>query len=142
MEEPRCPADRDLLQMSRGRLLRYFDGRLIDLWIRDRQCVTRTREICNLDFLPLWDSQDPAGVTVRVLAGERQDRIIAELRRPASAEVVRLHFELVHRAKGWRIRDVTKPTVWSLVELLSRPDGRSLALSIPLTPIRYSRGTV
>ncbi|MCU0618213.1 MAG: hypothetical protein MUD17_14170 [Gemmatimonadaceae bacterium] len=106
--------------MSRAQLARYFDGRLLDLWLRDRECVTRQREICNLDFAPLWDSQDPAGTTVRVLAGDRANHVVVELRQPASAEVVRLQFELVRSAVGWRIRDISKPTVWSLVDLLSR----------------------
>ena len=120
MDEPRCPADRDLSLMSRAQLARYFDGRLLDLWLRDWECVTRRREICNLDFAPLWDSQDPAGTTVRVLAGDRANHVVVELRRPASTDVVRLQFELVRGAVGWRIRDVSKPTVWSLVALLSR----------------------
>lgn len=120
MEEPRCPADRDLSQMSRSQLARYFENRLVDLWLRDRECATRSREICRLDFAPLWDSQDPAGATVRVLAGDRANRVIAELRRPASTAVVRLEFELVRHATDWRIRDVSKPGAWSLVDLLSR----------------------
>ena len=120
MEEPRCPAGRDLSQMSRSQLARYFDSRLVDLWLGDRECVTRNREICNLDFAPLWDSQDPAGATVRVLAGDKENRVIAEVRRPASMDVVRLQFELVRHAADWRIRDVSKPGAWSLVNLLSR----------------------
>lgn len=117
--EPRCPTDRALVELSRERLSRYFDRRLADLWDRDRACTARTRDVCRLDFSPIWDSQDPAGTTVRILPTDREERVEVELRHSGAPDVVRLQFEVVQRASGWRIRDIVKPGVWSLTQMLS-----------------------
>ena len=48
-----------LMQESRVTLERYFDHSLAGLIVKDHECSERTHEICNLDFLPIWDGQDP-----------------------------------------------------------------------------------
>lgn len=121
LEEPRCPADRELTSMSRAQLSRYFDRQLVELLLRDRACAVRTREVCRLHFSPVWDSQDPAGRTVRVLPGPSERLVSVELRQPASDAMVRLQVELIQRPGGWRIRDIAKPGAWSLVTLLDSP---------------------
>ncbi|MEN9847425.1 MAG: hypothetical protein RL368_165 [Pseudomonadota bacterium] len=51
---------RTLLDESREVLAQYFDNKLTGLILKDRTCVKKTKEICHLDFSPIWASQDPS----------------------------------------------------------------------------------
>src|SRR5690348_5186148 len=48
----------DLFGRPKAAMARYLDDRLIALVMADRACTERTKEICNLDFMPIWDAQD------------------------------------------------------------------------------------
>ena len=48
-------------------LERFFDTPLAKAILADRACAVRTQGECHLSFDPMWDSQDPGGVTVRVV---------------------------------------------------------------------------
>lgn len=48
-------------------LSKYLTKSLSRLLLEDRKCSERTREICRLDFSPIWNSQDPEGAKFRVV---------------------------------------------------------------------------
>jgi hypothetical protein len=101
-------------------LARYFDDRLVQLWLADRACAARTHEICNLDFMPMWASQDPAGTSVKILPTADSTRVDVELRSSSSQESRTLRYTLTRTPAGWRIHDIARGKEWSLVGLLSR----------------------
>lgn len=50
----------------RAVLGKYFSPGLIELLKKDRLCTSRTKEICGLDFDPIWASQDPAATEMKI----------------------------------------------------------------------------
>lgn len=120
VSEPVCGAQYDMVNQPRAVLARYFDDQLVQLWLADRECATRTREICNLDFAPIWDSQDPSGTSVRILATADSGVVDVEVYRHPTSEKTVLRYTLVQTRAGWRIHDIAHGDAWSLVALLSR----------------------
>ena len=51
VEEPNLVRE-GLLESSPGVLRKYFDGPLVALLLKDRNCG---QPMCNLDFMPMWD---------------------------------------------------------------------------------------
>ena len=86
-------------------LSRYFDADLVTLWRQDRACVVRTHEICRLDFLPLWDSQDASGATVAIQPESKPDSVQAIVTYPSNEKHV-LRYKLMRTPSGWRIHDI------------------------------------
>jgi hypothetical protein len=119
VDAPGCDEQHELADQPRDVLGRYFDDRLTTLWLADRDCARRTRQICALDFSPIWDSQDPTGTYVRIVAAADSSHVDVALRGPASQGLRKLRYTLVQTASGWRIRDIDAPSKWSLVRLLS-----------------------
>ena len=62
-----CGIQHEFVDQPQAVLARYFDDQLVRLWLADLQCAARARAICNLDFSPIWNSQDPVGTVVRNL---------------------------------------------------------------------------
>jgi hypothetical protein len=108
----------ELLDQPRAVLARYFDDDLVRLWLADRACEARTHEICKIDFMPIWDSQDPSGTFVNIAPTEDSTVVTVELRHPYN-QLKLLHYRLVKTAAGWRIHDIVLPGKWSLVSILS-----------------------
>lgn len=108
-------------EQPRRVLLRYFTSKLADLLLRDQRCTTTTRDICRLDFMPLWGNQDPIGAGVQVLMGETPDTVNVRLRYPASTS--HLTYYLEKTKAGWRVRDIAyEKGRLSLTEILeSKP---------------------
>lgn len=95
-----------LAAAPRAVLRQHLTEELARLWLRDRDCVTRTREICRIDFAVLWDSQDPVGSSVRLRSDAAGGgRVVAELRR-ADGSTRTLVYALVNGPRGWRIADI------------------------------------
>jgi hypothetical protein len=111
----------DLLDQPRAVLSRYFDDALVRLWLADRACGIRTHEICRMNFLPIWDSQDPSGTFVNIAATADRMVVRVELRHPAYTEPRYLNYRLVETSAGWRVHDISREggDGWSLVRLLS-----------------------
>lgn len=111
------------LEQSRSILERYVDSNLANLILRDRQCEERTKEICRLDFLPMWDSQDPAGATVRIAATRDANDVTVALAYPGTPGNVTLNYQLVKTKSGWRIHNI-RASNWSLLKILGSPDSK------------------
>ena len=120
VDEPECDPHHQFVDQPRAMLSKYFDDRLVQLWLADRQCAARSHEICKLDFSPIWNSQDPAGTTVRIRSTNNADVVNVEVYHgPSSAKAV-LHYTLAKTPAGLRIRDISRGKEWSLVSLLSQ----------------------
>ena len=96
---------KDLLEQSRVVLLRYFTPELSSLILRDRDCAARNQGICGLDFSPIWDSQDPTGVTVKMTGESALGQVHVTVRYP-NGEKRDLVFRLIKTNAGWRIIDI------------------------------------
>lgn len=100
-------------------LRQHLTEALTRLWLRDRDCVKRTQEICRIDFAVLWDSQDPTGTRVNLAWDAAQARVTATLRRVDGSTRV-LAYSLARETSGWRIDDIDfGPGRPSLRQLLS-----------------------
>ena len=101
-------------------LRRYLDTDLVRAVLRDRACQKRVEGECNLEFEPMWASQDPGGATVRVVA-TRDPGVVQALVRYAGDRTVTITYRLRWTTAGWRIADIGNPDVPSLLARLRRP---------------------
>ena len=77
----------DLFGRPRAAMARYLDDPLIALVLADRACSARKQEVCNLDFMPIWDAQDAAGATVKISEGKDPSRVPAEIHFPTACAI-------------------------------------------------------
>jgi hypothetical protein len=109
-----------LMQQPPRILKQYFDDNLTDLILRDRKCSEKG-EICRLDFVPIWASQDPAAVDLTVEKTNKKNIIKVTFRYPSNKENIELKYRVTNTPKGWRISDIVGKE-WSLLALLSSPE--------------------
>jgi hypothetical protein len=98
--------------------LRYLSPRLVELLRRERDCAARTHEICQLDFDPIWASQDPGATQLTIVEGDAPDVALVTFMHPADGQRIRLTFSLVSGAEGWSIDDIHYQVGSSLRALL------------------------
>lgn len=102
-----------------GVLEKYLSKSLVNLLIKDRKCAERTREICRLDFDPMWNSQDPEGAKSRVANINPGNTVSVAITYPGQPPQA-LAFDLVQTETGWRIHDIRSQTPkWSLRNILA-----------------------
>lgn len=109
-----------LMQQPSQILQQYFDENLIALILRDRKC-SENGEICRLDFVPMWASQDPAAVDLTVEKTESKNIIKVQFRYPGTNEKIELKYRVTKTPMGWRISDIAGKD-WSLLAILSSPE--------------------
>lgn len=119
---PRCDSPeahrrKAMTKQSRFVLGKYFDASLVSLLVKERQCVTKTQEICNLDFDMLYASQDPGAVDLSIKAATT-NRVIVRFRYPSNGEQITIQYLLAPTRSGPRITDVIYPDDTSLKKLL------------------------
>ena len=121
IDEP-LPRSLDLMEQPRQVLARYFDDTLTNALLADRACAARTRSICNLDFDPIWASQDPVGTTSLKITATQDSTVVAvSYVHAPSRSAHSLSYRLRRTARGWRIRDIVYPDGTSLLVLLEHP---------------------
>ena len=120
LDDPECDSQHEFIDQPQSVLAKYFDNRLVQLWLADRRRALRTREVGNLDFSPMWDSQDPSGTFVTISPTMDSTLVQVELRHPYYTEPRYLDYRLAKTSTGWRIHDISRRGKWSLVQLLSR----------------------
>jgi hypothetical protein len=120
-KETGSPSKKPLFSAPVAVLERFFDAPLIKAILADRACQARTQGECHLDFDPFWDSQDPGGVTVRVVPTRDSMVVQARLHYPYdnSTRVVTYHMRTT--PVGLRIVDMSAPRWPSLLKLLKEP---------------------
>jgi hypothetical protein len=117
--DPR-PNEPTFMDQSTHVLARYLDPQLVRLVVADRACVARRREICNLDFSPIWASQDPAATGLKVLPGNQSGTVDVLFIYPIDSKPIRLRYEIVDTQSGPRIRDIHYADGPSLLAILRR----------------------
>ena len=99
-------------------LRQHFTEELAWLWLRDRNCVRRTREICRIDFQPIWASQDAAGTTVTLRWDAGAKRVVAMLG-PVGGPMRALAYSVTREGGAWRVTDIDygpgRPTLRQLL---------------------------
>lgn len=102
-------------------LRRYFDQELASLLVKDHQCATASGALCNLDFDPIFASQDPAAADLSIRSAQNNS-VVVEFTYPPSGEKVRLEYRLARSQAGWRIVDIRYPGMSgaSLKQLLAQ----------------------
>jgi hypothetical protein len=119
IDEP-MEAGHEFINLARLNLERYLDHKLATLPYQDRQCSKRIHEECNLDFDPLWASQDPTSSAVRITTGSTPNIVNVEVIHPSSKESAKLIYSMVKTQTGWRIADIDYGSGSSLLSILSR----------------------
>lgn len=110
-----------LFSDSRAAMARYLDAELISAVLADRACEVRTAGECNLNFVPTWDSQDPSGATVQVLATKTPSVVKARIHYPYQNATRVVTYRMRQTPVGWRVSDMAGAGWPSLLQLLHRP---------------------
>jgi hypothetical protein len=100
------PGSSPFVDQPRTVLLRYLTPDLAALLLRDRACVRRSSEICRLDFVPLWASQDPDAADVSFTQPTGQPAIVIAHIRDHAGTVTKITYRFKQIATGWRIADI------------------------------------
>lgn len=116
---------RPLLAQPRGVLSRYFDDALVSLLLQEQACLAQhVGEVCNLDFNPIFASQDPAASDLQI-GSRRPAQVDVQFVYPSTRHTVRLEYRMVRTRAGWRIDDIRYPaTETSSRTLLAPADAR------------------
>lgn len=99
----------------------FLDSSLVAAVMADRACQKRSDGICNLDFDPIWASQDPAGATSKVLSTPDPAVVRVELRYPSEPQPIVITYRLRPTRAGWRIIDMGTKDWPSLKRQLLNP---------------------
>lgn len=103
-------------------LSKYFSPELVKLFLKEAECKQfRKGELCNLEFDPIFASQDPAAMEIALSSAEG-NVIIVQFRYPSNIAKINLKYQLQRIDNQWRISDIVylgEPSV-SLKEILSR----------------------
>lgn len=108
-------------QSPRATLIKYVDTSLARLLVADQTCLARGQGICNLDFAPLWGSQDPAVSEFEIGATGDPTIVRVKYTIPGGDQEVTIDLQLARTPAGWRVRDIFYEGGNSLRELLSAP---------------------
>lgn len=102
-------------------LHRFFDAPLATAILADRACEARTQGECHLSFDPMWDSQDPGGVTVQIVPTRDSMVVQARLHYPYQNETRVVTYRTRLTSAGVRIVDMSAAQWPSLLKLLQEP---------------------
>jgi hypothetical protein len=109
-------------EQSQDVLSKYFSPELVTLFLQEASCnATRKGELCNLEFDPIFASQDPAASELTISSVENDD-VTVQFIYPSNGMRVILLYKIAKFKEGWRINDIVYPgsSVSSLKAILSR----------------------
>jgi len=102
-------AGKPLLSQPRRILARYFDDTLVRLLLKEQACLAQhIGEVCNLDFNPIFASQDPGAAGLKI-ESSTPAQVEVQFTYPSDRSTVRLVYRMVHTRSGWRIHDIRYP---------------------------------
>lgn len=103
-------------------LSKYFDREMTDLFLKDYACSKRTGEVCNLDYDPIYNTQEISDAEPKL-----QIKKLSSTKDTASFEVdfdnygpVKLTYQLRKTESGWRVSDIVDEEGGSLKKALSQ----------------------
>ena len=108
-----------LAQQPKVVLLRYFTPQLAAALAADDACARHRHEVCALDFMPLWASQDPAAEELHISPGATSGHVAVRYTYPPTGAVISLEYRLLQTKAGWRVSDILYPSGNSLAGLLA-----------------------
>lgn len=110
-----------LFAASPAEMRAFLDSGLVAAVMADRECEERMEGICNLDFDPVWASQDPSGAVAHVVGTSDGGVVRVEIRYPNPPRAVLVTYHLRPTPAGWRIIDLGTAEWPSLEALLRQP---------------------
>ncbi len=111
----------DVADEPRQKLEKYFDQRLVLLLIKEQECPSKTREMCDLDSSIMYAAQGGNVTDIRVCTMETSANTVnVQFRNNGEPQVV--IYKLSQGKAGWKIADVLDVNSFheSLVESLAR----------------------
>lgn len=111
----------DLAHQNKATLEKYFAPALSALLFQDSACQIKNQGICNLDFDPLFNSQDPR-ITDLDVATLAPGKVSVKFKDPVNEEITKIQFNVARVAGKWKITDIIYGTKSepSLRKILSR----------------------
>ena len=113
--------DKPLFAASPTVMRAFLDSSFVAAVMADRACQKRSDGICNLDFDPIWASQDPVGATFKVLGTPDPAVVRVELHYASEPEPIVITYRLRPTRAGWRITDMGTKDWPSLKKQLLNP---------------------
>lgn len=107
-----------LIEQPKEVLSLYFTDEMVSLIMKDRACVKATHELCNLDFDPIFVSQDPSAVDLEVSPADKSNTVHVRFRYASNQERVDLDFKVEKTAHGWRVSNIIYGHGKSLLKIL------------------------
>lgn len=106
---------------NKNSLADYFDKDLVDLILRDSDCVRKTKEICRLDFDPILDAQDfeKSDLNIKIKKIKLNSHIASYEVTFTNIDTRILIYELRKKKNKWRIFDILYSNGSSLKNILS-----------------------
>ncbi|MBI4595807.1 MAG: hypothetical protein HY730_05435 [Candidatus Tectomicrobia bacterium] len=108
-----------LLNQPREILSLYFSDELVSLILKDRECVREKHELCNLDFNPIFVSQDPAATDLEISPADQSSTVHVQFIYPSNMKRIELDFKVERTTRGWRISDIVYKEFLPLRKILS-----------------------
>jgi hypothetical protein len=104
---------------NRNSLAKYFDTKLVKLFIKDAKYKIKTHAIGCLDFDPIYDAQDMDSVTKDITISKVAGRGNVFSVTFTNLDRRTLIYKLTNTSHGWRISNIEYSSHSSLVELLN-----------------------
>jgi hypothetical protein len=92
-------------------LEKYFDEGLAGLLRADHDCIERTHDICSLDHVIIFASQDPSAHDLTISKANEKHQVLVTFKYVASPDLLRLRYDMVKTGNGWRIHDIYDPNM-------------------------------
>lgn len=95
-----------LTSQPRRILLRYFNESLARLLVKEEMCLKKSKgSVCNLEFDPLFASQDPSAVSLEIRQTE-PNTVCVNYTTPSSGDEITINYILELHGASWRIKDI------------------------------------
>ena len=102
-------------------LERYLSKELATLILNDQKCTQHYGEPCNVNFLMLWNSQDPTATDLRISKADADNIVRVQYEYPHNGEIVKIDFKVEKFEHGLRITDIIYEGGISLQKILRNP---------------------
>jgi hypothetical protein len=112
------PSQPGLIDQPKAVLEQFFTPELTGLILKDREEVARSGEVARLEFLPLWNSQDPSASDLSVSAGSKPNTVAVSFQPLGAEGRTEILFLVEETPVGIRITDIEYPDGYSLASLL------------------------